>query len=529
MSDTRKIVQLPDGKFRTLDLIEEKGKNGMKKITLKDGNDGWGYDFVTDPQEGKAIAVSRMVDKDGKEKISRVIISSEGYERKSLKYAYIDHYSDEGYAAALRKVHKDGKKEWVMIDTAGNPLKDSTKIFADDPASAHNAYRERKFRREFFDAPVYHRHKDVITDYLSKAKTPGLDEIKIVPTTVDSVYLLQREVDGKMLKGFFNVRTKTFVAPEFNAVFTDDAAHGFLRVKTADGKWGILNSEKGGYHITPEAGSKYSSFQLIDPRSGMFEVEVKTVENGVSRSRYGLVGLDGKEYVKPEFDHIQSPRDGLYRGVNYDGENFSKITKISRELDISRIRATRSGELTGQVFVARTGTVVEADPLSSAIATGMVVSDASKVIKKGENVYQMNGSLALQELKKLGKQGLLSADETLFGKGAKSFDDFLRDKTMGMKVSLERHMQIFDEYVKKRLADFIREYAKDGSRSITKAEYVAILRNYVEPIRNEMESELRAKFSSLSGLKMEGVSFGGFKMFPDAANMPSWNKTVNSR
>lgn len=258
--------------------------------------------------------------------------------------------------------------------------------------------------------------------------------MEVVRTTVDSVYLLQREVDGKVLKGFFNVRTKTFVAPEFNAVFTDDAAHGFLRVKTADGNWGILNSEKGGYHIHPDSARKYASFQLVDPRTGMFEVEVKTVRNGTIQSRYGLMGLDGKEYIKPEFDHIQSPRDGLYRGVNYDGENYSKVTRISREFDISRMRATGAGERQGHAFGAGAGIEVASDPLSSAIATGMAISDTSKVIRKGENVYQMNGSLALQELKKFGKKGLLSAEESLFGKGAKSFDDFLNEKTMGMKV-----------------------------------------------------------------------------------------------
>lgn len=416
-----------------------------------------------------------------------------------------------------------------MIDREGLQLTDSRKIYADDPASALNSYRERKFKREFFDAPVYHLHKDIIMDHLSKQKVAGFAETQVIPTTVDSVYLLQREVDGKMLKGFFNVRTKTFAAPEFNAVFTDDAAHGFLRVKTADGNWGILNSEKGGYHIHPDAAGKYASFQLVDPRTGMFEVEVKSVQNGAIKSRYGLVGLDGKEYIKPEFDHIQSPRDGMYRGVNYHGEDYSKVTGISRELDISRMRATGFGEHQGHAFGAGVGIEVASDPLSSAIATGMMVSDVSKVIKKGENVYQMNGSLALQELKKFGKRGLLSAEESLFGKGAKSFDDFLRDKTMGMKVGLERHMEIFDEYVKKRLTDFIREYAKDGSRSISKAEYSAIVRNYVEPIRHEMEHELRVKLNPLSGLKFDPVSFGGFNIFQDAANLPSWKSTVNSR
>lgn len=90
-------------------------------------------------------------------------------------------------------------------------------------------------------------------------------------------------------------------------------------------------------------------------------------------------------------------------------------------------------------------------------------------------------------------------------------------------------MQIFDEYVKKRLTDFIREYAKDGSRSVSKAEYSAIIRNYVEPIRNEMENELRIKLSPLSGLKFDASSFGGFSIFQDAANSPSWKGTVNSR
>lgn len=90
-------------------------------------------------------------------------------------------------------------------------------------------------------------------------------------------------------------------------------------------------------------------------------------------------------------------------------------------------------------------------------------------------------------------------------------------------------MQIFDEYVKKRLTDFIREYAKDGSRSISKAEYSAIIRNYVEPIRHEMENELRAKLNPFFGLKFDSPSFGGFSIFQDAANSPSWISTVNSR
>lgn len=59
-----------------------------------------------------------------------------------------------------------------MIDKDGLQLPDSMKIYADDPASALNAFRERRFNREFFDAPVYHRHKDIIMSHLSKAKVP---------------------------------------------------------------------------------------------------------------------------------------------------------------------------------------------------------------------------------------------------------------------------------------------------------------------------------------------------------------------
>lgn len=48
LSETKKIVQLPDGKFRTIDLIDPKDNIGMK---FTYGHDGRGFDFVTDPQE----------------------------------------------------------------------------------------------------------------------------------------------------------------------------------------------------------------------------------------------------------------------------------------------------------------------------------------------------------------------------------------------------------------------------------------------------------------------------------------------
>ncbi len=368
--------------------------------------------------------------------------------------------------------------------------------------------------------PAFHRHKDLIFETLLRKGVPGRDEIKVLPTTVDSVYVLQREVDGKVLKGYFNVRTKQFAEPQFNAVFSDDAAHGFVRVKTADGQWGILNSEKGGYYVKPGPDAPYSSIQILDAKTGLFETQVTKTVNGTSRPRLGVIGLNGKEYVKPEYDFIQSPRDGLYQGVNFGSEgDYSKIVSISRELDISRIRAVNGGKGTDHSFGSGLTNSAASDPLSATIAGGMYALDASKVAKKGENVYQLNGSLALQELKKFGKEGFFRADEALFGKGAKKFEDFLAERSGGKPILAGEKMKWFDQYASERIADFIRNYSKDGSRSVSKAEYAAIMRSYVGPIREEFERGLRPHLNPFG-------HFGGFKIVPEAKNDPAWNRAV---
>jgi hypothetical protein len=149
-----------------------------------------------------------------------------------------------------------------------------------------------------------------------------------------------------MLKGFFNVRTKKFIEPQFNAVFSDDAKHGFIRVKNAEGKWGVANAEKGGYFIEPNKDSAYSSLQILDSRVGLFETEVRIpAKDGGMVERRGMIGLNGKEYIKPEYEHIHSPREGLYRGVTYDSGNYSKFSSISREFDASKFRSAGGGDL----------------------------------------------------------------------------------------------------------------------------------------------------------------------------------------
>lgn len=152
----------------------------------------------------------------------------------------------------------------------------------------------------------------------------------------------------------------------------------------------------------------------------------------------------------------------------------------------------------------------------------MYALDASKIGKKSERFYQMNGSLALQELKKFGKDGFFRADEALFGKGVQKFEDFLRERSKGAPILAGEKMKLFDEYANARSADFIKNYAKDGSRSVSKAEYAAIMRNYVGPIREEFERGMREKLNPFG-------TFAGFKIMPEAKNDPEWNRAVNAR
>ncbi len=259
----------------------------------------------------------------------------------------------------------------MVIGRDGKPFEGvKIRIVADDPASALQRFRETRLQREFQSSPVFHRDKSRIIEALVRNRVPDAKEgIKVLPTTVDSVYILQKEVDGKVLKGYFNLRTKQFVEPQFNAIFSDDAANGFIRVKTADGKWGVLDSEKGGYHIDPKRSANYSSLQIIDAKSGLFETQVNKSVDGVIKPRLGIIGLNGKEYVKPDYDFIQSPRDGLYRGVNFgNGDDFSQISSVSRELDISRIRAVGMRGDGDHSFGKGISNAAESDPLSTAIA-----------------------------------------------------------------------------------------------------------------------------------------------------------------
>jgi hypothetical protein len=203
-----------------------------------------------------------------------------------------------------------------------------------------------------------------------------------------------------MLKGFFNVRTKKFIEPEFNAVFSDDARHGFVRVKNAEGKWGVVNAEKGGYFIEPKGDSAYSSLQILDSRVGLFETEVKVLgKNGEMVERRGMIGLNGKEYIKPEYEHIHSPREGLYRGVTYDSGDYSRFSSISREFDASKLRSTEGGKLGDHAFSSGVRQDAANDPLSTAVNVGLFGKDVKKVSQEGTNVYYLNGSPALQALK----------------------------------------------------------------------------------------------------------------------------------
>ncbi len=69
------------------------------------------HDFITDPQEGHAIGVSKKFGKDGTWKTERFVISdAEGgaqKTRRKLNYQFVDHFTDEGFAAAMTKTLPD--------------------------------------------------------------------------------------------------------------------------------------------------------------------------------------------------------------------------------------------------------------------------------------------------------------------------------------------------------------------------------------------------------------------------------------
>lgn len=118
LGDNRKVVQLSNGRYRVLEAenVQSATGNGILFKTAAE------YDFITEPQEGRAIGLQRRFGPDGSSKMIRHVLKDEGEAKKWLRYEHIDHFTDDGFAAALRKRGKNGEKEWVIINRDGEKV-----------------------------------------------------------------------------------------------------------------------------------------------------------------------------------------------------------------------------------------------------------------------------------------------------------------------------------------------------------------------------------------------------------------------
>lgn len=123
-------------------------------------------------------------------------------------------------------------------------------------------------------------------------------------------------IDNKSLHGFYDIKNKKVIEPEYSSVLVLEA--GVNIYKQTDGKELAGFYLKNGKVVEP----KYDWLHHWDSE----EVIYKTQLNG----KYGLLGRDGKEVLEPIYDEVRDLGDWQYAELN---GKTSLITKNGKLLD----------------------------------------------------------------------------------------------------------------------------------------------------------------------------------------------------
>lgn len=482
-------------------FVMKRGPGGKRFVKA-----GGPYDFITEPHQGRAIAVKKQPD--GSE--IRTLIS-DGIEDSSVQkgkkrsanqlreltihgrvenkyYAYVDDFADDGIAAAqLPELSASGKPQWHVIDRSGSAMnikgqnKGALKIIADNPAEALNRYRELQFEySNVRDVAKIDRARATI---LKKHPDLAASDVHIVETDVEGVFRIQKETPNGFLKGYVNVKHDIVVEPKFEDVFYSDAKQGYLRVKQ-NGKWGIIDSKsKTGEFLIDPSKHDYASIQVNNERHNLFEVQVDRLTGRSNATMFneqkvGLVSLNGKVLIEPKYAYIENPRDGLYRGVEFSARD-SSVSAQASYFDISSA-AEGTGIGSGAKGAGQ-------DALSRTADAAIRGNDyRAKVTGIEKTIDPLRRTLDSVTVGKF-----LASSPDIFGAGKLPFPEYLRHHAPAGVTSKRQLMELFEKYSKERFLDFVSNFSEVEHRNLGRIDLMRIRQRMQSDMKSEFEGQFR--------------------------------------
>ncbi|MFZ3233637.1 MAG: WG repeat-containing protein [Patescibacteria group bacterium] len=489
-------------------IVSENSEYFVMKRTKDFGFEkaGGPYDLITDPHQGRAIAIKKMPDgsevrtlvldgivdekalvdgKRGPNQLKQLKIHGDGAKRN---YAYVDDFAEDGIAAAqLPELSASGKPQWHILDRSGKAVnvkgqsRGALQVAADNPAEALNRYRELKFEySNIRDASKIEKARATI---LKKHPTLAASGIHIIETDVEGVFRIQKETPNGFLKGYVNVKHDVVVEPKFQDIFYSDAKHGYVRVKQ-DGKWGVIDSKsKTGEFLIDPSKNDYVSIQVNSERHNLFEVQVRDAHGhpdatSFQDNKVGLVSLNGKVLIEPKYAYIENPREGLYRGIDFSAKDSSLSAQASYFDISSAAEGTGIGsgaKGAGQDALSRTADVAIRGNDYRAKVTG--------IEKTIDPLRRTLDSVTVGKF--------LASSPDIFGAGKLPFPEYLRHHAPAGVTSKRQLMELFEKYSKERFLDFVSNFSEVEHRNLGRIDLMRIRQRMQSDMKSEFEGQFR--------------------------------------